>query len=134
VALAIVGAMPIAGSSTTWAQNAEGNVALSLCLVLMSTVLSPLLIPLFLRAAAGLTSGTYGHDLDLLADGGGGGFVALSVVVPSLLGMGLRQLGGPARVAQWLPWIKALTLVDLFHTVFGETLTTEMRARGTGPP
>lgn len=33
VGLALVAAMPIAGSSTTWAQNSNGNLALSLGLV-----------------------------------------------------------------------------------------------------
>lgn len=113
VALAIVGAMPIAGSSTTWAQNAEGNVSLSLSLVLLSTLLSPLLIPLFLNTAGRLTSGSYSDDLAILADGSGGAFLALSVVVPSLLGIVVRLVAGPARVHRWLPWLKALTLVDL---------------------
>ena len=41
VGLALVAAMPIAGSSTAWAQNANGNLALSLGLVFFSTILSP---------------------------------------------------------------------------------------------
>lgn len=113
VALALVGAMPIAGSSTTWAQNTEGNVSLSLSLVLLSTLLSPLLIPLYLHAAGGLTTGHYAEDLDILAQAGGGAFLVLSVIVPSLLGLLLRWLVGPTRLKPWMPWIKVLTLVDL---------------------
>lgn len=37
VGLALVAAMPIAGASTAWAQNSNGNLALSLGLVLAST-------------------------------------------------------------------------------------------------
>src|SRR5262245_28879317 len=37
VGLALVASMPIAGSSTAWAQNANGNLAVSLGLVLLST-------------------------------------------------------------------------------------------------
>lgn len=37
VGLALVASMPIAGSSTAWAQNANGNLALSLGLVLLTT-------------------------------------------------------------------------------------------------
>jgi BASS family bile acid:Na+ symporter len=48
VALAIVGSMPIAGSSTAWAQNAEGNVALSMGLIMGSTLTAPLTTPLVL--------------------------------------------------------------------------------------
>ena len=46
VGLAMIGAMPIAGSSTAWSQNAGGNLALSLGLVIVSTLLSPVLTPL----------------------------------------------------------------------------------------
>ncbi len=40
--LAVVAAMPVAASSTAWAQNADGNLALSLGLLLVSTLFSPL--------------------------------------------------------------------------------------------
>src|SRR5580704_18956089 len=46
VGLALVASMPIAGSSTAWAQNANGDLALSLGLVLISTCLSPWTTPL----------------------------------------------------------------------------------------
>src|SRR5262249_10106787 len=42
VGLALVAAMPVAGASTAWVQNSNGNLALSLGLVLCSTLLSPL--------------------------------------------------------------------------------------------
>jgi BASS family bile acid:Na+ symporter len=42
IGLALVAAMPIAGSSTAWTQNANGDLALGLGLVLASTFLSPL--------------------------------------------------------------------------------------------
>lgn len=42
VGLALVTAMPIAGSSTGWVQAADGDMALGLGLVLGSTLLSPL--------------------------------------------------------------------------------------------
>jgi BASS family bile acid:Na+ symporter len=45
VGLAVVAAMPIAGSSTAWTQNANGDLSLSLGLVLFSTLLSPLTTP-----------------------------------------------------------------------------------------
>lgn len=45
VSLALVVAMPVAGSSTAWAQNANGNLALSLGLVFFSTILSPVVTP-----------------------------------------------------------------------------------------
>jgi BASS family bile acid:Na+ symporter len=113
VGLAMIGAMPIAGASTAWAQNAEGNVALSLGLVLSSTMLSPILTPLGLHAIGLLTHGDYSEDLHELARGGARGFVALTVVIPSVLGLTLRGIIGDRRSSRALPWLKALNLVDL---------------------
>lgn len=59
VGLAMIGAMPIAGASAAWSQNANGNLALSLGLVLLSTLLSPLLTPLGLHVMGALTRGDY---------------------------------------------------------------------------
>src|SRR5262249_29208169 len=50
VGLALVASMPIAGSSTAWSQNSDGDMALSLGLVLGSTFLSPLVTPMALHA------------------------------------------------------------------------------------
>jgi BASS family bile acid:Na+ symporter len=113
VGLAMIGAMPIAGASTAWAQNAEGNVALSLALVLFSTLTSPIVTPLGLHAMGLLTSGDYSEDLHELARSGSRTFVALTVVVPSLLGIALRAIFRDRRVAGVLPALKMLNLIDL---------------------
>jgi BASS family bile acid:Na+ symporter len=47
--LALVAAMPVAGSSTGWAQHSGGDMTLSLGLVLASTLLSPLTTPAAFR-------------------------------------------------------------------------------------
>ena len=52
IGLALVSSMPIAGSSTGWAQAADGDMVLSLGLVLGSTLLSPLTAPGALHAAS----------------------------------------------------------------------------------
>lgn len=70
VGLALVAAMPIAGASTAWAQNANGNIALSLGLVLHTTVLSPLLTPMALHVGGFLTTNDYSEDLHELATHG----------------------------------------------------------------
>jgi BASS family bile acid:Na+ symporter len=106
VGMAFVAAMPIAGSSTAWSQNAEGNVALSLGLVLASTVVSPLLTPFEFRIVAGFTTGDYSEDLLELASGSTELFLMLAVVVPSALGIGLRAIAGAARVSKILPLVK----------------------------
>jgi BASS family bile acid:Na+ symporter len=113
VGLALIGSMPIAGSSTAWSQNAGGNVALSLGLVLGSTLLSPLLTPLGLHAVGRLASGDYAEDLHELASQGSGAFVMLAVVVPSAIGLALKRVLGPARTARVLPALKLMSLANL---------------------
>jgi BASS family bile acid:Na+ symporter len=113
VGLALIGAMPIAGSSTAWSQNSGGNLALSLGLVLGSTVLSPFLTPLGLHAIGWITTGDYSEDLHELASQGSSSFVMLAVVVPSALGLALRAVLGPSRTARALPALKLLNLVNL---------------------
>jgi BASS family bile acid:Na+ symporter len=51
--------MPIAGASTAWAQNSNGNLALSLGLVLASTFLSPILTPVVLSVFGEMASEEY---------------------------------------------------------------------------
>jgi BASS family bile acid:Na+ symporter len=106
VGLALVASMPIAGSSTAWSQNADGNMALSLGLVLGSTFLSPLTTPLALHAVGLMTTGDYSGDLHELARSGTGWFLAVSVIAPSVLGIACRgTVGGPA-VARVRPGLK----------------------------
>src|SRR5579875_4230497 len=81
VGLAIVAAMPIAGSSTAWTQNANGDMSLSLGLVLGSTLLSPLTTPLALHSVGLMTTGDYSEDLHELANSGTtGGFLTVCVI------------------------------------------------------
>ena len=104
--LAILGAMPVAGASTAWSQNAGGALSMSLALVLGSIVLSPLVMPLTLHAAGLVTLGDYSEDLHELADGGLGGFVLVTVVAPALIGLALRFAIGAKRADRVLPALK----------------------------
>jgi BASS family bile acid:Na+ symporter len=106
VGLALVASMPIAGSSTAWSQNAKGNLALSLGLVLGSTFLSPLTTPLVLHSVGLMTTGDYSEDLHELAGSGTGWFLLISVIVPSILGITCRRLLGEGRVARAKPSLK----------------------------
>lgn len=94
VGLALVASMPIAGASTAWAQNANGNLVLSLGLVLLTTFLSPLLTPLVLHAVGFVTTGDYSEDLHELASDGVVSFLGVWVILPSLLGILSRRLMG----------------------------------------
>lgn len=98
VGLALVASMPIAGSSTAWSQNANGNVALSLGLVLCSTFLSPLTTPVALHAVGLMTTGDYSEDLHELAGFQTGWFLLMSVIIPSALGIVCRRVIGEEKV------------------------------------
>lgn len=110
--LGIVAAMPVAGSSAAWSQQAGGSAALSLGLVIASTLLSPLTTPLALAAVGPLPSG----DGAPTAPFGAGTitFLVVGVVIPSVAGMLTRLLVGKAGVARSQPRLKpAGTLVLL---------------------
>jgi BASS family bile acid:Na+ symporter len=113
VGLALVASMPIAGSSTAWSQNASGNLALSLGLVLSSTLLSPLTTPVALHSVGLMTSGDYSEDLHELADSGTGSFLTYAVIVPSLLGIAARMLLGKERTTRIRPYLKLSNAVVL---------------------
>jgi BASS family bile acid:Na+ symporter len=113
VGLALIGSMPVAGSSTAWAQNSNGDLALSLGLVLFSTALSPLTTPVALHAVALMASGEHAQALHALAANGTEVFLLLCVVAPSLLGLVLRWGLGEARVAALRPAVRLLTTLDL---------------------
>lgn len=113
VGLALVAAMPIAGASTAWAQNANGNLALSLGLVLLTTLLSPLLTPLVLHAVGFVTTGDYSEDLHEIASDGVVVFLGAWVILPSLLGLLSQRLIGEAHLAQAKSTLKLVNYVIL---------------------
>lgn len=102
--LAVVAAMPVAGSSAAWSSSAGGNVALSLGLVLGSTLLSPLTTPLVFALTGVSVGGT--------ADPGAGasGFLLAVVVVPSVAGLLVRRVLGNERTARLKPLLKVVTV------------------------
>jgi len=110
VALAIIGSMPIAGASTAWAQSAEGNLGLSLGLVVLSTLLSPLTTPLGFHALAHMVSGGYAEDLVELAGASTQLFLVAVVVVPSIGGLLVHRLVGGRRLR---PVLTPLRLVNV---------------------
>jgi len=113
VGLAIVAAMPIAGSSTAWAQNANGDLSLSLGLVLFSTLLSPLTTPICFDLVEHMAEGKYRQILEDLETQGGGMFLVLCVVLPSALGVGMRLTLGAPRIAPFKPTLKLINSLNL---------------------
>jgi bile acid:Na+ symporter, BASS family len=113
VGLALVAAMPIAGASTAWAQNSNGNLALSLGLVLASTVLSPVLTPIALDTFGEMATEEYEAVIHNLAAYGSGTFLGLWIVLPSMLGLGVRFIAPEAQLATGMPFIKLINSVVL---------------------
>lgn len=122
--LALIVAMPIAGSSTAWSQNANGNLSLSLGLVLISTLLSPLSTPLVLHLFSWITAGDFSEDLRELAQQGTNAFMCLTVVLPSLAGIGLHFLLGEARVEQLKPYLKLANYACLLLLNYSNAATS----------
>jgi BASS family bile acid:Na+ symporter len=116
--LALIASMPIAGSSTAWAQNANGSMPLSLGLVLFSTLLSPLTTPVILRAVGWMADGHYAEALHGLAASGTGAFLTLCVVVPSLLGLLIRGVAGAARIDAVKAHLKLANSLNLLLLIY----------------
>lgn len=113
VGLALVAAMPIAGGSTAWAQNANGNLALSLGLVLFSTILSPIITPVTFNIFSEMASEEFEKVLQGLAVYGSGAFLGLWVVLPSLLGIAVRLIVAEDWVVGGIPYLKLINSIVL---------------------
>jgi bile acid:Na+ symporter, BASS family len=113
VGLALVAAMPIAGASTAWAQNSNGNLALSLGLVLSSTILSPVITPVALQVFGEMASEEYERVLQDLAAYGSGAFLGVWVVLPSVLGLCVRLVFPESQLTAIMPFIKLINSIVL---------------------
>ncbi|MBX9569368.1 MAG: bile acid:sodium symporter [Candidatus Obscuribacterales bacterium] len=124
VGLALIIAMPIAGSSAAWAQNANGNLGLSLGLVLLSTILSPLTTPLVLHLFGFMTKGDFAEDLHEMAQQGTNAFLCLTVVLPSLLGMSVHYVIGEKRTSCIKPCLKLVNFIVLLLLNYSNAATS----------
>lgn len=106
VGLALVAAMPIAGASTAWAQNANGNLALSLGLVFFSTIFSPIVTPVSFNIFGEMASEEFELVLQGLAAYGSGAFLGLWIVLPSLLGIAVRWIVSESWLSAYMPYLK----------------------------
>ncbi|HEX8873768.1 MAG TPA: bile acid:sodium symporter, partial [Nitrosospira sp.] len=132
VGLALVAAMPIAGSSTAWAQNSNGNLALSLGLVFSSTILSPIVTPVTFHVFGEMASEEYEKVLHGLAAYGSGGFLGLWVVLPSLMGIAVRLMidkNGQTRSGSHLKLVNAIVLLLLNYSNAAVSLPQAMAER-----
>jgi BASS family bile acid:Na+ symporter len=111
--LGLVAAMPVAGSSAAWSQKTEGDTALSLGLVVCSTLLSPVTTPLALHAVGMLLTGEYAESLLGLADHRAGAILLVCVALPSLLGILGNRAVGEQRLAPARPYLSLANSVVL---------------------
>ena len=128
VGSAHVVAMPIAGASTAWAQNSNGNVALSLGLVLFSTLLSPLVTPLVFHVFGAMADREYERVLDHLASYGSGIFLVAWVVLPSLIGLAVRFFVPEAWLSEIMPSIKLINSVVLLLLNYSNAAVSLLKA------
>ena len=111
--IAVIAAMPTAGSSTAWSQNADGNLAMSLGLVLFSTLLSPLVAYGVLQLLTETMADQGGQATTKFASQMAATFLTLWVIVPALVGILIRRLLGPARARRIKHHVKLVNLVNL---------------------
>jgi bile acid:Na+ symporter, BASS family len=113
VGLALIASMPIAASSTAWSQKSNGNLALSLGLVVFSTMLSPFTTPLGLHTVGFITKGDYSSDLHEIAQQGTSAFLFISVLLPTILGIILHFLLPKTFIEEAKMPIKDFNLLNL---------------------
>ncbi|WP_172381097.1 sodium-dependent transporter [Streptomyces sp. MNP-20] len=122
-AMILIVAMPVAAGATVWTGKGQGDQPTMVGLVLASTLLSPLTIPLTVTVLAPLLGGGYA---DVLATAGSGlhsGFALTTVVLPCAAGL-LCRLLLPVRWAQ--PFSAAVVPTALV----GSLLLTYVNASG----
>jgi BASS family bile acid:Na+ symporter len=113
VGLALVASLPIAGSSAAWSRHANGDLALSLGLIVCSTCFSPVLTPAVLYVVGWAVDGTAAAEVRDLAVGGTSLFLVLFVLVPSLLGSSIRGVLGSTSGLTSGPGLKLLNSIIL---------------------
>jgi BASS family bile acid:Na+ symporter len=113
VGLALVAAMPVANSSAGWTQNARGNVTLSLGLIVLSILLSPLATPNLLSLMGLVLSSEDTDRIERVVSQFSGWRFILWVILPSLAGAAAAGLLGARRIVRLKPWFRLVTLLDI---------------------
>jgi BASS family bile acid:Na+ symporter len=116
VGLALVAAMPVANSSVGWSQNADGNLAFGLALVVLSILLSPFATPTLLGVLGMSLSPQEQSYCAALVNQFSGLFFIVWVVCPTAAGFACRYFAGServARIAGWLTLASAAALLVL---------------------
>lgn len=86
-AMILVVAMPVAAGATVWTAKGDGDQPTAVGLVLASTLVSPLTVPLTLAVLCPLLQGDYAGRLAVAAHSAGDAFALTSVVLPCAAGI-----------------------------------------------
>ncbi|MEW2087040.1 sodium-dependent transporter [Streptomyces sp. NPDC005283] len=86
-AMILIVAMPVAAGATVWTGKDDGDQPTMVGLVLASTLLSPLTIPLVITTLVPLLSDDYADTLTTTGHTAPGGFALVSVVLPCAAGI-----------------------------------------------
>ncbi|MET8690356.1 bile acid:sodium symporter [Streptomyces sp. NPDC004732] len=123
-AMILIVAMPVAAGATVWTGKGDGGDQPTMVgLVLVSTLLSPLTIPLLISTLQPLLSGEYAHVFTRAGHPTHGGFALVGVVLPCATGI-LFRLALPE------PWLtRALGVVGPC-ALAGSLLLTYVNASG----
>lgn len=113
VGFALVAAMPVANSSAGWTQNAGGNIALSLGLIILSILLSPLATPNMLKLMGWALSEADVDRIERVVTQFSGWRFILWVILPSLAGAVTAWLAGHRRIAHAKPVFRLVTLLTI---------------------
>lgn len=119
VGVALVAAMPVANSSVAWCQNARGNVALGLGLIVLTIVLSPVATPQMLNLMGLALSQADTEKIERVVTQFSGMFFIIWVILPSMAGMITNAVVGEARIQKnhsWIRLVSAATLLTLNYT------------------
>ncbi|GHI02813.1 sodium-dependent transporter [Streptomyces cellostaticus] len=122
-AMILIVAMPVAAGATVWTGKGDGDQPTMVGLVLVSTLLSPLTIPLVISSLLPLLSDGYADKLTEAAHTTHGGFALLSVVLPCAAGI-LCRLVLPA------PWQNRALGVVVPVALYGSLVLTYINASG----
>jgi BASS family bile acid:Na+ symporter len=124
VGLALVASVPVATTSTLWSQNANGNLALSLGLVMLTTLLSPLTTPVVFQSVGLLAREDYAMVLQELGTHGSGTFLTVFVLVPSFLGLACKEILGEDRIFAAKPLLRLVGSLNFLVLAYANTCTT----------
>ncbi|MFB7593804.1 sodium-dependent transporter [Streptomyces sp. NPDC056160] len=122
-AMILIVAMPVAAGATVWTGKGDGDQPTMVGLVLASTLLSPLTVPLVIHALLPLLSGGYADTLTRAGHTTQGAFALVDVVLPCAAGIVFR----PALPAPWLGPVQGL-IVPV--ALAGSLLLTYVNASG----